>query len=196
MTSKKDTRERLIVAMSQALQRRGMNGIGLTEILVAAQAPKGVLYHHFPGGKAQLTVEAIGYTVQRTLTQLDKLFGGNPRPLDGLIKWFRVAEELLAETAFERGCPLATVALESTANDTSIREALAAGFESIRAGLSRGLQAAGYTARRADGLAALIVAAYEGGLLQARVQCSARPMRQVTETLVTLLEAAGLPEHA
>ena len=190
-----DTRERLIFAMSRALQRRGMNGVGLNEILASAEAPKGVLYHHFPGGKAQLVVDAIGHAVDRLLTQLDKVLCTHPRLTDGLAMWFRLAGKRLEETAFEQGCPLATVALESGADDTSIREALGAGFESIRAGLSGRLQLAGCTVKRADGLAALIVASYEGGLMQARVQCSVKPMRQVIETLVMLLETAGLPER-
>ena len=53
------TRTRLITAMADALQRRGLHGVGLNEILRDAQAPKGVLYHHFPGGKTELAVAAI-----------------------------------------------------------------------------------------------------------------------------------------
>ncbi|MCC6132310.1 MAG: TetR/AcrR family transcriptional regulator, partial [Acidobacteria bacterium] len=34
------TRDRLIAAMSDALQRRGYHGVGLSELLVEAQAPK------------------------------------------------------------------------------------------------------------------------------------------------------------
>ena len=48
------TRERLIAAMSDLLERRGFHGVGLSELLAQAQAPKGVLYHHFPGGKTAL----------------------------------------------------------------------------------------------------------------------------------------------
>ena len=38
----------------------------------------------------------------------------------------------------------------------------------------------------------LIVAAYEGGLLQSKVERSVRPMWQVSETLVALLERDGV----
>jgi TetR/AcrR family transcriptional regulator, lmrAB and yxaGH operons repressor len=72
------TCERLIVAMSKALQRRGMNGIGFTELLAEAQAPKSVLYHHFPGGKAQFTVAAIEFTIARMTAGLDKLLARSP----------------------------------------------------------------------------------------------------------------------
>jgi TetR/AcrR family transcriptional repressor of lmrAB and yxaGH operons len=185
------TRDRLIVAMSDALQRRGMNGMGLSELLADARAPKGVLYHHFPGGKSELTVAAIGFTVERMLARLDRLAAQFPDPLAGLVHWMGDAQKMLDDSGFERGCPLATVALEATPDDVAIRDALAAGFGAIRARIAAMLTAPGRTPAEAQGVATLIVAAYEGGLLQARVERSVKPMREVCQTLVTLL--GGLP---
>src|SRR3990167_3882874 len=48
------TRDKLITAMADALQRKGLHGVGLNELLAQAGAPKGSLYHHFPGGKSEL----------------------------------------------------------------------------------------------------------------------------------------------
>jgi TetR/AcrR family transcriptional repressor of lmrAB and yxaGH operons len=45
--------------MLTALRTKGFHGVGLSELLAQAQAPKGVLYHHFPGGKTELAVAAI-----------------------------------------------------------------------------------------------------------------------------------------
>jgi TetR/AcrR family transcriptional repressor of lmrAB and yxaGH operons len=47
-------RERILRAALSHFQRHGYHGAGLAEILEEARAPKGSLYHHFPGGKAQL----------------------------------------------------------------------------------------------------------------------------------------------
>lgn len=182
------TRDRLVSAMSDALQRRGMNGIGLTELLGAARAPKGVLYHHFPGGKSQLTVAAIDAIVQRMLARLDAVLSRGADPIGALRVWIGGAQKQLGASDFERGCPLATVALESTADDIEIRAALAAGFRAIRARLGAALAAQGLPSARAEGLAALIVSAYEGGLLQSRVEGSVRPMRLAVDTLLDLLE--------
>jgi TetR/AcrR family transcriptional repressor of lmrAB and yxaGH operons len=187
------TRERLVAAMAAALPRRGMNGIGLNELLASAQAPKGVLYHHFPGGKAALTVAAIEATVAQLLAGLDQLLARAPDPVAALQAWFGQAQKRLADGAFECGCPLATVALESTAADTAIRDALAAAFVAIRQRLADALRASGHAAASAEGLAALIVAAYEGALMQARVERSLRPVVLVTGTLVDLLETQRPP---
>lgn len=188
MESNLPTRARLVAAMADALQRRGLHGVGLAELLAQAQAPKGVLYHHFPGGKTELAVAAIEDIVQRMGEGLDKLMAGNPDPIAALKRWITGAQRQLDASGFERGCPLATVALESTSDDTAIRAALARAFATIRGRVSQALVATGTPAERAEGIAALIVAAYEGGLLQARVAGHAGPMAMVTNTLLALLQ--------
>src|SRR5690606_4159709 len=105
------TRERLIAAMTDALRRRGLHGGGLTELLAQAGAPKGVLYHHFPGGKTELAIAAIDHVVDRMLHGLDALLTRIPDPVEALGHWMTGATARLRDTGFECGCPLATVAL-------------------------------------------------------------------------------------
>lgn len=183
------TRERLIQAMSRALQQRGYHGIGLAELLAAADAPKGVLYHHFPGGKQALAVAAIEATAAHIADSLDRLVAARADPLPTLAGWLAMAQAQLERSGYERGCPLATVALETTADDGPVRAALAAGFEGIRVRLARLLVAAGVAEARAGGLAALVVAAYEGALMQARVAGSGAPMAEAAEALLSLLRS-------
>ena len=46
-------------AAQQLFRKRGYHGTGLNDILELAQAPKGSMYHHFPGGKEQIGVCVI-----------------------------------------------------------------------------------------------------------------------------------------
>lgn len=181
------TRERLIAAMTDALRRRGLHGIGLTELLAQAGAPKGVLYHHFPGGKTELAVAAINDVVDRMLRGLDVLLASTPDPIEATRRWMAGATARLQDSGFESGCPLATVALESTADDPALRAALNQAFARMRDRIALALEQAGEPADRARGVAALIVAAYEGGLLQARVTQSIEPISQATQALLSLL---------
>ncbi len=183
------TRDRLIAAMTDALRRRGFHGVGVADILQQAGAPKGVLYHHFPGGKADLAVAAIDQVVDRMIAGLDQLLAQQPDPLQATRLWLHSATGRLQASGFESGCPLATIALETTAADTALREALARAFERMRQRLAQALAAAGHDAARAESLAALIVSAYEGGLLQARVAHSTAPLDRVTDALLGLLAA-------
>ena len=124
------TRQRLIAAMRDPLQTHGMNGIGLTELFATAGAPKGVLYHHFPGGKTELVATAIDFTICAMMARLDKLLADQPDSIGVSQGWMSGAQRLLGDSGFARGCLLATVALESTTQDLDIRAALARGFSS------------------------------------------------------------------
>ena len=187
------TRDRLIGAMLDALRRRGYFGIGLNELLASAGAPKGVLYHHFPGGKAQLAVAAVQVGVDSMLASLDKLLARHSHPADALKAWMDGAQKLLLASEFERGCPLATIALESARADVEIRAALAAGFAAIRERLSAAMMRHGASEQIASQLATLIVSAYEGALLQARVAGTLAAMRETSAALVSLIRAHTRP---
>ncbi|HEY0062869.1 MAG TPA: TetR/AcrR family transcriptional regulator [Telluria sp.] len=181
-----DAKTRLIAAMVDAMQRRGFHGSGLTELLAAAKAPKGVLYHHFPGGKTELAVAAVHATVERLCGLLDeRMRSGDPAV--AVMAWINGAQKRLEGSGYEKGCPLATIALETTAQDVEIRAALGAGFARIRVRMEQGLLGAGYPPASASALAALILAAYEGGLLQARAAGTPEPMTLVGEALLSLL---------
>ena len=183
------TRDRLIDAMVRALQRRGLHGVGLNELLADAGAPKGVLYHHFPGGKVELAVAAIHSVVARIAASLDRVVEARGDPIPLLRQWLMGAQRQLEASGFEHGCPLATVALESTGDDAQLRHALAEAFATLRDRLGQALAAAGLTPERARAMSALVVAAYEGALMQARVAGDARPMQDAADTLLTLLDA-------
>jgi TetR/AcrR family transcriptional regulator, lmrAB and yxaGH operons repressor len=76
----------------------------------------------------------------------------------------------------------------ATAEDTALRAALAEGFATIRERLATLLAAAGLAPGKAGPLSALIVAAYEGALMQARVAGQARPMADAAQALIALLQ--------
>lgn len=184
------TRDRLIRAMCSSLSRRGLHGVGLTELLAEAGAPKGVLYHHFPGGKDELAVQAITATVEGICAGMDMALASGLSPWDAMQAWMLRAEDALAGSGFERGCPLGTVALESGPDDRQIRAALADGFARIRARVAVAFESRSVPPARAASLAALLIAAYEGGLMQARVAGSVEPLRQVREALEPVFRAA------
>ncbi len=57
------TKQRLVSAMTDGLQRRGLHGTGISDVLREAGAPKGVLYHHFPDGKTGLALASIDESI-------------------------------------------------------------------------------------------------------------------------------------
>ena len=53
------TRDRLVETSAELFRKQGYNATGVKQIVTAAQAPFGSLYHFFPGGKEELGAEAI-----------------------------------------------------------------------------------------------------------------------------------------
>ncbi|MBB6342190.1 TetR/AcrR family transcriptional repressor of lmrAB and yxaGH operons [Pseudomonas fluvialis] len=182
------TRDKLIAAMADALQRKGLHGVGLNELLSQAQAPKGSLYHHFPGGKTELAVAAIEYLGTRIDAFVERLFSEHPEPLQALRRWLDGGLQQLEASRFSRGCPLATVALESGPEDVEIRAALANCFVRLRQALGRQIASMGYPPASANQFASLFVALYEGGLLQARVAADGQPLLDAANALFELLQ--------
>jgi TetR/AcrR family transcriptional repressor of lmrAB and yxaGH operons len=101
--------------------------------------------------------------------------------------WMGSAQRLLEKSNFHAGCPLATIALESTGEDTEIRVALNNAFALLRFKISQVLGSIGMPEPAARATASLIVSAYEGALLQSRVAQSVDIMRETSEALVGLI---------
>jgi TetR/AcrR family transcriptional repressor of lmrAB and yxaGH operons len=52
------TRDRMLLSAVTLLRERGRNGVTLDAVLAHSGAPRGSIYHHFPGGRDQLVLEA------------------------------------------------------------------------------------------------------------------------------------------
>jgi TetR/AcrR family transcriptional repressor of lmrAB and yxaGH operons len=163
-------------------------------LLASAQTPKGVLYHHFPGGKSELAVKAIEAVAEHLGSSLEKLIQRTADPVEAVTLWMGSAQKMLEKSKFQAGCPLATIALESTGEDAEIRAALNKAFASLRAKISQVLGAVGLPDPAARATASLIVSAYEGALLQSRVAENGDIMRETTEALIGLIRM-GLLKH-
>ena len=180
--------------MVDALRNRGYHGVGISDLLASAQTPKGVLYHHFPGGKSELAVNAIEAVAEHLGSSLEKLIQRTADPVEAVTLWMGSAQKMLEKSKFQAGCPLATIALESTGEDAEIRAALNKAFTLLRAKISQVLGVAGMPDPAARATASLIVSAYEGALLQSRVAESGNIMRETTEALIGFIRA-GLLMH-
>lgn len=64
----------------------------VSDVLRPAEAPKGVLYHHFPGGRQQQVIEAIERAAEPMGQALRQLVAIHPHPVDALAAWLDGAE--------------------------------------------------------------------------------------------------------
>ncbi|MEX0351120.1 MAG: TetR/AcrR family transcriptional regulator [Paracoccaceae bacterium] len=111
------TKDRLIRAAADLFRRSGYNGVGLNELLAAANAPKGSLYHHFPNGKPDLALAASTWASDRML----RLIAAAYEPADSFASGTQDLCDRLADL-FDRsgqwdGCPISGTLFEGPDNE-------------------------------------------------------------------------------
>ena len=132
------TRERIVETSAELFRRQGYSATGVKQIVNAAKAPFGSLYHFFPGGKQELGAEAVRVSGAIYAQLISAVFDPAPDPVTGVRDFFYGAAEHLRETGYEDACPIATVALEVSSTSETMRVACAEVFESwIAAGAKR-----------------------------------------------------------
>ena len=188
MVRRTDTRQRMLDTAADLFQTQGYHATGLTQLTTAGGAPKGSLYFHFPGGKEQLAAEAVRLSSERTGAMLEATLRDAPDPATGIDRAVDALAGFLAGSDFQRGCPLATVALDAAAASEPIREACSKGYASWHGVLGEYLAGQGLSAERAGELATIVLAAIEGGLLLARTRRDLAPLRAVAVHLHTTLD--------
>src|SRR5881409_4253541 len=105
-------RERMIRSAIALMGEQGVEATSLAQVIEHSGAPRGSIYHHFPGGKAQLVEEATRYAgefiaagLAEAITQED-LVGA----IDGFVAFWCAA---LRDSDFAAGCPVVAATLEA-----------------------------------------------------------------------------------
>ena len=108
-------RDKIIRATAQLLRQRGFAATGLADIIETSGAPKGSLYHYFPGGKDDIAVEALRYAGEKVRATLTELAGEQPSAAAVMRRYGAMVAGWLADSKFRDGCPIATTLLETAA---------------------------------------------------------------------------------
>jgi len=166
------SRDRMIVSTALLIRERGARATSLDVVLAHSGAPRGSIYHHFPGGREQLLREATDYAGAYVGRRLERTGADPLAAIDGLYEEYCAN---LRASDFRAGCPVVAVAVEGP----DLRDEVVGAFERWRAALARGLAAAGIAAGRADELALLTIASFEGALILARAYRDLAPLATV-----------------
>ncbi|RYE88614.1 MAG: TetR/AcrR family transcriptional regulator, partial [Hyphomicrobiales bacterium] len=169
------TRETLVTTTAHQLQHRGYHGTALGDVLAAGGAPRGSLYFHFPGGKDELVAEA-------TRDGIDAVSETLRDSLDGAASPGRAVGRLLEETAatlvsndYRFGSPTAPLVLDGLDGRSEIGKLTGEAYRTWIGIFETALLAAGVPARRAQPLATVIEAAFEGLLIVCRATRDVTP---------------------
>jgi len=175
----------MIASTALLVRERGARATSIDDVLAHSGAPRGSVYHHFPGGRDQLLREATAFAGEVVARRLERGIGRDPlQALDTFLGTYR--EELIA-SGFRSGCPLVAVAIESREDGPGLQDAAGAAFERWAALLARSFTEGGVAEARARELSVMTLAAVEGALVLCRAQRDAAPLDSVHRQLRALL---------
>jgi TetR/AcrR family transcriptional regulator, lmrAB and yxaGH operons repressor len=173
-------RDRMIAGAARLLAQRGLQATSFSTVLAETNAPRGSIYHHFPGGKEELVTAAIEATRQHALSLIDQDMGASAVEVTEsfLASW----RTLLTREQFDAGCAL--VAVTVAAETDGLRQRAGEAFRDWRDKLACALEAGGLSEAGAGPTATMLLAASEGAVVMCRAEHDIRPFDLVAGQLV------------
>lgn len=173
-SKRRDGRALLIKGARQLLAEKGYAGMELRDVAERGRAPRGSIYHHFPGGKRQLATEAAMAEGE----EIRALIEGSleERGLRGTLARFgEIFRRRVVDHPERIGCPVAAAAL-ARPEDPELAAAATAAFRSWEGPIAATLLDEGVGRRDAETFAGLVISTVEGALIRARAAGSTEPL--------------------
>ena len=176
-----DTKDRLAMSAMSLFAEKGYESTSIADILKAAGANSGSLYHFFPT-KQDLLLEVLRrYRDGIGPMLLQPAWAGIEDPIERVFALLAAYRGMLSSTDCTYGCPIGSLALELHEPDPPVRELIAVNFDGWVAAIQQCFAEAGTRLPRdvdRHALAIFTLTTMEGGVMQARAQRSLAPFDQ------------------
>jgi len=185
------TRERLVYAAMELFSAKGYGSTSVADILRAAGANSGSLYHAFPTKQDLLLAVLEAYRDGIVPMLLEPAWEAVEDPVEKVFALLEAYRNHLATSDCTYGCPIGSLALELHEPDPPVRELLAVNFDGWRRHVEACFEAAsdrfrtGFDPARA---ASFVLTVMEGAVMQARTY---RTLDPFDEAIVSLREYIG-----
>jgi TetR/AcrR family transcriptional regulator, lmrAB and yxaGH operons repressor len=189
MAKASDSKGKTLAAAAKLFRQQGYHGTALHDILAASGSPRGSLYFHFPGGKEQIGDAALALSSEAVRQGIAKAAETSEDAEVFLLRIVRGMAADLQRSDYKEGCPIATTALETSAQVEILGTATRTAFQKWELEIKRGLFRFGMAAGDADLVATMILSQLEGALLLARTYRSLEPIHRAEQALKWLLRA-------
>ena len=188
-------RDRIVRSAAALVRERGVHGVGLRQIVAHADGPRGSLQRYFPGGKTQLVTEALNLAGAEVLADTEAGLSEAATLPDAIDAIFAPWRQVLIESNFTMGCPLAATVIDAGGDD-QLRQAARALLDKWRDSVHAVLVKFGAQESTAEDDASVLLAALEGALILSRASQSTEPLDTVQRFFTTsLAQAAANPAH-
>jgi TetR/AcrR family transcriptional repressor of lmrAB and yxaGH operons len=185
------TRDQIIETTCGLLEAQGYHATGLNQIVKESDTPKGSLYHYFPGGKDELTAEAVARNAMMVEERIRAQLAAEADAARAVQRLVRQIADAVEQSEFRAGGPLQTVALETATTHARLNGVCQEAYRLIQGAFTDRLRESGLEAEAAEALSTLITAAVEGAILLSRTHHTGEPLRLVADQLADVIRAAG-----
>lgn len=177
-TEAKATRERLVDAARDLFLRQGYTATGIAQILHAADAKSGSLYHFFPTKEDLLLAVLHWYRNHIWSDLLGPIFDRVSDPIERVFALLDGYRQILRMTEFTHGCPIGNLAIEVCESIPSARALINENFTNWQTAIQQCLDEV--SGRFPDDLdtkllATFVLTTMEGGVMLARSYRSLQP---------------------
>jgi TetR/AcrR family transcriptional repressor of lmrAB and yxaGH operons len=165
------------------LATQGVEGTSFKEVLGVANAPRGSVYHHFPGGKSEVLHAALDRASERALEAMEATRGQSA--LEVLERFLALWRELLDYSQLRAGCAVVSITVAGPEGD--VLEHVGGIFRTWTDQLAELFVVGGMAEDAAHSMATVTIAATEGAVVLSRAEQSRTPFDEVASTLTDLV---------
>ncbi len=174
-----EAKQRLIETTVSLLKRQGYTATGLNQIVKESAAPKGSLYHYFPGGKEELAATAMDFLADEFLEFADEIALNLPDPVLIVEKLIDRFIEDLEASDFTECSSIAAVVMGGGGSKPRIREAAVRLYDRELAFATTHLRAAGWSEEGARTQGHILISTIEGAILLSKAYRNTEPLHLV-----------------
>ena len=189
MARQSNTPLRMVEAGEMLLSERGYGNMTMIEVVDKAEAPRGSIYYHFPGGKEDLAIQVAAKVGRDTVFLVDWAASKTGGPEEFLRLLVERHRKRLERSDFALGCPMMGIMVNTATESEPLRNAVADAFSDWINAVARGLTSKGVPSAVARRAAGTFVAGVEGAILVARTTRSVTPFSLLADTVPALLSA-------
>jgi len=177
----KSTRDHLLDVGVELMHQNGYNATGLSEILKAADLPKGSFYHHFSSKEDFAAAALARYVAHEVEHAASVLNDFRTPPLKRLKRYFTDLAMTYGQMGEIPGCMMGRFSLEMAAKSPQLRKLISASFAGWQHKIAAVIQEAveqkelpGDT--EPEQLAGFLLNSWEGALLRSQAEKSDVPL--------------------
>jgi TetR/AcrR family transcriptional repressor of lmrAB and yxaGH operons len=187
MPKTSSARSKIVETTSKLFQLQGFHATGLNQIVKESKAPKGSLYHYFPGGKEELACEAVRCTRDHIAEGIKESLAKIDDPVLAIQAMIKEMTGSFTHDSCYQGIPVAAVVLETAMSSELIREACQDAYETWCQVFTEKLLNHGFSKERAESLGRLINAMIEGAVIVSITRQDDQVLLDVAEQIPLIL---------